>query len=53
VRLPKGYRLPGAEVRVRRLGRGLLLPLDASLEDIRAIFAQIDRLGARTSCQRA
>ena len=25
VRLPKAYRLPGSEVRVRRLGRGVLL----------------------------
>jgi antitoxin VapB len=46
VRLPKHFRLPGNEVRVRRLGRGVLLePIDRSIEDIKAIFAEIDRLG--------
>jgi antitoxin VapB len=46
VRLPKDFRLPGAEVRVRRFGRGVLLePMDRSVEDIKAIFAEIDRLG--------
>jgi antitoxin VapB len=48
VRLPKEFRLPGTEVRVRRLGRGVLLePLDRSLADIHAVFAEIDRLGGR------
>jgi hypothetical protein len=38
--------VPGAEVRVRRLGRGALLePMEPNLEDIKAIFAEIDRLG--------
>jgi antitoxin VapB len=46
VRLPKNFRLPGTEVRVRRLGRGVLLePMERSREDIQAIFAEIDRLG--------
>ncbi len=46
VRLPKAFRLPGNEVRVRRLGRGVLLePMERSVEDVRAIFAEIDRLG--------
>jgi antitoxin VapB len=46
VRLPKNFRLPGTQVRVRRLGRGVLLePMERSVEDIRAIFAEIDRLG--------
>ena len=46
VRLPKDFRLPGKEVRVRRLGRGVLLePMERSIEDIEAIFAEIDRLG--------
>jgi antitoxin VapB len=46
VRLPKDFRLPGNEVRVRRLGRSVLLePMERSREDIRAIFAEIDRLG--------
>ena len=45
VRLPKEFRLPGTEVRVRRLGRGVLLePIERDLRDIRAIFAEIDRL---------
>ena len=35
VRLPKEFRLPGTEVRVRRLGRGVLLePMERSLGDI-------------------
>jgi antitoxin VapB len=46
VRLPKDFRLPGTEVRVRRLGRGVLLePMEPNVEDITAIFAEIDRLG--------
>jgi antitoxin VapB len=46
VRLPKDFRLPGKEVRIRRLGRGVLLePMERSIEDIEAIFAEIDRLG--------
>jgi antitoxin VapB len=46
VRLPKNFRLPGTEARVRRLGRGVLLePIERSVEDVRAIFAEIDRLG--------
>jgi len=46
VRLPKDFRLPGSEARVRRLGRGVLLePMERSLEDVKAIFAEIDRLG--------
>ena len=33
VRLPKNFRLPGKEVRVRRLGRGVLLePMERSVE---------------------
>jgi antitoxin VapB len=46
VRLPKDFRLPGTEVRVRRLGRGVLLePMEPNVEDVKAIFAEIDRLG--------
>lgn len=46
VRLPKAFRLPGAEVRVRRIGRGVLLePIERDIKDIKAIFAEIDRLG--------
>jgi antitoxin VapB len=48
VRLPKEFRLPGTQVRVRRLGRGVLLePVERSLADIRAAFAEIDRLGGK------
>jgi antitoxin VapB len=44
VRLPKAFRLPGTEVRVSRVGRGVLLePIAHGVEDIRAIFAEIDR----------
>ena len=47
VRLPKEFRLPGKEVRVRRIGRAVLLePIDylrRDLETMRAIFAEIDR----------
>ncbi len=33
VRLPKEFRLPGKEVRVRRVGRGVLLePVDTEIE---------------------
>jgi len=46
VRLPKEFRLEGDEVRVRRFGRGVLLePIKPDIEHIRAIFAEIDRLG--------
>jgi antitoxin VapB len=48
VRLPKEFRLPGTEVRVRRVGRGVLLePMERSLADIQAVFAEIDRLGGK------
>jgi antitoxin VapB len=46
VRLPKEFRLPGKEVRVRRVGRGVLLePLERDLEAVRAVFSEIDRSG--------
>jgi antitoxin VapB len=42
VRLPKEFRMPGTEVRVRRIGRGVLLePLDAPF-DVGAWFAKLD-----------
>ena len=47
VRLPKAFRLPGTEVRVRRVGKGVMLePMTNDEERIRAIFAELDRLGA-------
>jgi antitoxin VapB len=46
VRLPKEFRLPGKEVRVRRIGRGVLLePVEHDRDRAKAIFAEIDRLG--------
>jgi|HubBroStandDraft_1064217.scaffolds.fasta_scaffold35586_5 antitoxin VapB len=46
VRLPKDFRLPGTEVRVRRIGRGVLLePMERDIGDVQAVFAEIDRLG--------
>jgi len=47
VRLPKEFRLPGTEVRVRRLGTGIVLePIARTEAEIRAVFAELDRLGA-------
>jgi antitoxin VapB len=41
-RLPKEFRLPGTEVRVRRVGRGVLLePIERDAADIHAIFAKL------------
>lgn len=41
VRLPKEFRLPGKEVRVRRVGRAVLLePIEA---DVDAWFATLDQ----------
>jgi antitoxin VapB len=41
VRLPKAFRLPGKEVRVRRVGRGILLePLEF---DVEAWLAELNR----------
>ena len=42
VRLPKEFRMPGTQVRVRRVGRGVLLePIDAPF-DVKAWFAKLD-----------
>ena len=41
VRLPLAFRLPGERVRVRRVGRGVLLEPMAS--DLDAWFAELDR----------
>lgn len=44
VRLPKEFRLPGKEVRVTRIGRGVLLePIDEPF-DVDAWWAEMDRL---------
>lgn len=48
VRLPKEFRLPGKEVRVRRFGLGVLLePVERDRETMEAVFAEIDRRGGR------
>ena len=44
VRLPKEFRLPGKEVRVRRFGKGVLL--EPTAVDLKAIFAAMDRIKA-------
>ena len=44
VRLPKEFRLPGKEVRVSRVGSGVLLePIET---DVQAWFARLDALRA-------
>jgi antitoxin VapB len=44
VRLPKEFRFPGKEVRIRRFGTGVLLePMSV---DMRAVFAAIDAIDA-------
>lgn len=46
VRLPKEFRLSGKEVRLRRIGRAVLLePMERDFETMQAIFAEIDRRG--------
>ena len=43
VRLPKAFRLPGTEVRVRRMSNGVLLePMEF---DVKAWFARLDKYG--------
>jgi antitoxin VapB len=43
VRLPKEFRMPGTEVRVRRIGRAVLLePMDDSF-DVAAWLARLDQ----------
>jgi antitoxin VapB len=42
VRLPKEFRMPGTEVRVRRVGRGVLLEPIAAPFDVKAWFARLD-----------
>jgi len=46
VRLPKEFRMAGSQVRVRRIGRGVLLePIEHDPAKVAAIFAEIDRQG--------
>jgi antitoxin VapB len=47
VRLPKTFRLSGEQVRVRRIGRAVLLePIEPDQTNVKAVFAEIDRLGS-------
>ena len=41
VRLPKEFRLPGKEVRIRKVEGGILLE---PITDLAAIFAELDRM---------
>ena len=42
VRLPKEFRMPGTEVRVRRVGRAVLLEPIGTSFDVKAWFAKMD-----------
>jgi antitoxin VapB len=42
VRLPKEFRMPGTEVRVRRIGHGVLLEPIRAPFDVKAWFAKLD-----------
>jgi antitoxin VapB len=42
VRLPKEFHMPSTEVRVRRVGRGVLLEPIETPFDVKAWFAKID-----------
>jgi antitoxin VapB len=42
VRLPKQFRLPGTEVRVRRVGRGVLLEPIEEPFDVKGWFDKLD-----------
>lgn len=45
VRLPKEFRLPGTEVRVRKVGRGVLLEPIEPRFDMAAWWAKLDQYG--------
>jgi antitoxin VapB len=47
VRLPKEFRLPGKEVRVRKVGNGVLLEPIEKKFDVKAWRAKLDALGAK------
>ncbi len=47
VRLPKEFRLPGKEVRVRKVGSGVLLEPIEKKFDVKAWRAKLDALGAK------
>ena len=43
VRLPKAFRLPGKEVRVTRVGKGVLLEPVGALEQLEELFRELDK----------
>jgi antitoxin VapB len=43
VRLPKEFHMPGTEVRVRRIGRGVLLEPIGAPFNVKAWFAKLDK----------
>ena len=49
VRLPKEFRLPGKELSVRKVGKGVLLePMEEKVEfDVKAWRATLDAIGAK------
>jgi antitoxin VapB len=47
VRLPKEFRLPGKEVRVRKIGNGVLLEPIEKKFDVKEWRAKLDALGAK------
>ncbi|HLH48630.1 MAG TPA: AbrB/MazE/SpoVT family DNA-binding domain-containing protein [Roseiarcus sp.] len=48
VRLPKEFRLPGKEVRVRKVGDKVILePLERTPYDSKKFWAEIDALGGK------
>lgn len=44
VRLPKEFRLPGSEVRIRRVGDAIVLE---PIQDLRSVFDQLDEFNDR------
>jgi antitoxin VapB len=43
VRLPKEFRLPGKEVRITRVGKGLLLEPVGEVERLEELFRELDK----------
>lgn len=45
VRLPKAFQLPGTQVRVRRVGHGIMLePIGRTPDEIQALLDELQRL---------
>ena len=53
VRLPKEFRLPGKEVRVRRIGNAVVLEPIGEPFDMAAWWAKLDQYRDTPSCPRA